>query len=561
MVSTNLNQMFHADTVAGGLAVLALAAVIGLAVGAIPIKGVRLGVPGVLFAALLFGQFGLSADPHVLSFLRDFSLIIFIYSIGLQVGPSFVESLREEGLRLNMLALLVVVLGALMTAAVVLFAPAWKPAASGLYAGSFTTTPGFAAGQQALLHVFGGRAEGETGMAAAALAYTVSYPFGLVGPLLVIAVLRGLFRVDMNKERAALAASEEARRPPIEVMDIEITHPSCLGVKLRDHPLLRGKRIVLSRLLRDGVMTVPTGDTDMRAGDVFRAVAARNRLAEFVEAVGRRATVDMGSAAGDVQRMELVVTRTQVLRRPLRELDLIRRYGVTIARIVRAGVDLVPHAALRLHFGDEVIAVGPEAGLKKVAEEIGNSPEMLNRPRLIPIFVGIVLGVIVGSVPITLPGLHTPMRIGLAGGPLLAAIALSRLGSIGSVVWYMPSAATQLFRDFGLAVFLACVGFQSGDHFVQRAIAGGGLMFLVWGVALTVLPVFLIGCAARIVYRINFVTLSGWVAGSMTSSPALLFANDLAQSDGAALAYAAVAPLSILMPVICAQLLVVGLIR
>jgi putative transport protein len=515
-------------------------------------------VSGVLFAALLFGQLRFSVDPKILEFLRDFALILFVYAIGLQVGPGFLDSLRREGLKLNVLSLAVIVCGALMTWGVVRVARLPRESASGLYAGAFTTTPGLAAGQESLRHSLGGSPDRLAGaMDVTSLAYTVAYPFGILGPILVIALLRRIFRVQVDEEREQLLASERSKRPPIEVLDVEVTQPDHVGMALKNHPLLQSLDITFSRLHRDNTVTVPTGETTMQIGDIYRAIGPRTQLAKLVAAVGRRGTMDVVNAAGDVQRMELVVTNTQVLRRPLRELDLIRRTGVTLARVTRSGVDLVSNASLRLHFGDHVVAVGPSAGLKKVEEELGNSAETLNRPQLIPIFLGIVLGVLIGSIPLAVPGMSLRLRIGLAGGPMLAAILLSQLGNMGSLVWYMPAAANQLFRDFGLAVFLACVGLQSGDHFLQRLSHGGGLLFVLWGALITTLPALLVGIVARRYMKLNFLTLSGWVSGAMTSSPSLLFASELSKSDAPALAYAAVAPLGMLAPILCAQLLVV----
>ena len=552
--------MVPANSIAWGLATLSLAVAMGLALGALRIGGVRLGVSGVLFSSLIFGQLGLPVDEKVLEFLRDFALILFVYAIGLQVGPGFLTSLRQEGLRLNVLSLAVLILGAVLTAGIVRAVKVPREFASGLYAGAYTTTPALAAGQEALRHTPASAKDGgAAALAMTGLAYTVSYPFGVVGPIFVIVLLRRAFRVNLDQERASLAAAEQARRPPVEVVDFEVTHADQAGRLLRHHPLLRQSGIILSRMLRGQVLAVPTGDTEIRVGDIFRAVGPRNGLADLVNAMGRPATQDLGRATGDVQRMDLIVTHTQVLRRSLRELDLIRRTGVTIARAYRAGIELTPTASLRLQFGDRLTAVGPEAGLKMAEAELGNSPETLNRPQLIPIFLGIVLGVLVGSIPIVVPGLHLSLKIGLAGGPMLAAIALSQLGNIGSVVWYMPVAANQLFRDFGLAVFLACVGLQSGDHFVDRLAHGRGLELVVWGAVVTVVPVLLVGWLARRVLKMNFITLAGWVAGAMTSSPALSFADDLARSDAPALAYAAVAPLGMLTPILCAQLLVVAL--
>jgi len=544
-----LSKWVPGGSVAGGMAVLALAVTFGLFLGAIRIRRIRLGIPGVLFSALVFGQIGLTIDPKVLEFLRDFALILFMYAIGLQVGPGFIASLRTEGLRLNLLSVAVLVLGASLTMA---GAGVMQHGASpGVYTGAFTTTAGLAAAQEVQ------RTAAKSDADRTGIAYSVTYPFGIIGPVLVILLIKRVFRIDLAQEKEALLAAEDKRRPPIEVIDFLVTEVSQAGMRLRDHPLLRDSPIVLARLLREKTMSVPSGDTEVRIGDVFRAVGPRHRLNELVMAMGKTTTADISAATGDVQRMDLIVTRTHVLHKTLRELDLNRREGVTVVRISRAGVNLIPTAHLRLAFSDQVTVVGPRDGLKMVEKELGNCPDTLNRPQLVPIFLGIVFGVAVGSIPLAIPGLNATLRIGLAGGPLLAAIALSQFGSIGSIVWYMPPSANQLFRDFGLAVFLDCVGLQAGDHFIQRAANAPGLVLLLFGAVVTILPVLLIGCFARIVLKMNFVTLAGWVAGAMTSSPALLFADEMTRSDAPTVAYAAVAPLATLVPIFCAQVLAV----
>jgi putative transport protein len=549
----HLSSLLPSDSVPAGLAILSLAVTIGLALGAIRIRGVRLSVSGVLFAALAFGQMGLTVDAKVLQFLRDFALILFMYTIGLQVGPGFLASLRAEGLRLNLLAIATLVLGAIISWAIGHTLP--HATAPGVYAGAFTTTPGLAAAQEALRRGQSAPSAAEDPAVPSGLAYSITYPFGVVGPLLVILALRKVFGINIQDERIALAAEEEKRRPPIEVIDFEVTESAHAGHSLRDHPLLRENNIILSRMLRDNVLVVPTAQTIVQVGDIFRAVGKRTHVHRVVAAMGHRSDKNLGEQSGDVKRMEMVVTNPRVLRRSLRDLDLVRRTGVTIARVTRAGVALVPNATLRLVFADRVIAVGPEAGLQLVEAELGNSIETLNRPQLIPIFLGIVAGVIVGSIPFTMPGLNTTLRIGLAGGPLLAAIALSQLGNIGSVIWYMPSSANQLFRDFGLAVFLACVGLQAGANFLQRATTSSGLALLLAGIAVTLLPVFVVGCFCRLFLKMNFITLSGWVAGSMTNTTSLLFADEIAKSETPAITYAAVAPLATLIPILCSQIL------
>jgi putative transport protein len=551
-VANWVSKLLVGDSVAAGMGILALAVAIGLLLGSIRIRGIRLGVSGVLFSALLFGQLGLTVDEKVLGFLRDFALVLFMYSIGLQVGPAFLSSLRAEGLRLNILAVIVIAIGAVMAA----IAPGVtiKGTGAGLFCGSFTTTAGLAAAQEAVRRAVGDKIPGA--VALMGVGYSITYPFGIVGPLLLIPVMKRIFKVNLSEEKAALIREEERRRPPIEQLDFEVTQLEYTGHAIRDFPVNR-HGIVFSRLYRENVVSVPTAETVVQMGDIFRAVGPRERITELVSLVGRKTEVDLSGAQGDVQRMIMLVTRSHVLRRPLHELDLVRRTGVTLGRIHRAGVDLIPTGHLRLHFGDRVTAIGPAAGLKLVEAELGNCAETLNRSQLIPIFLGIVLGVLVGCIPFEIPGIHATLRIGLAGGPLLAAIALSQLGNIGSIVWYMPSSANQLFRDFGLAVFLACVGFQAGDHFIEHAASWQALWLLIRGAFVTIVPVFVVAIFARKVLKMNFITLTGLVAGSMTSSTALLFADEMTASDAPSIAYAAVAPLATLVPILCAQLLAI----
>jgi putative transport protein len=552
-VTSWISKLLVGDNVGAGMGILALAVTIGLLLGSIRIRGIRLGVSGVLFSALVFGQLGLTIDPVVLGFLRDFALVTFMYAIGLQVGPAFVSSFRSEGLRLNVLAVAVIILGAAM--AVIEPKSATKGTAAGIFTGAFTSTPGLGAAQEAALRASG--VETQKATAHMGLAYSITYPFGVVGPMLVIPLLRRILGVGLIDEKLDLIRREEKRRPPIQQIDFEVTQMKYTGKPLKEIPQISDRGIVLSRLFRDNVVSVPNADTIVQLGDIYRAVGPRESIAEMASLVGHQATVDLAEMKGDVERKDLLVTRAHVLRRQLHELDLVNRTGVTIGRINRAGIDLIPKGSLRLAFGDRVTAVGPAAGLKLVEAELGNCADTLNRPQLVPIFLGIVLGVLVGSIPIMLPGIHATLRIGLAGGPLLAAIALSQLGNIGSIVWYMPSSANQLFRDFGLAVFLACVGFSAGDHFIQRAANIQAFWLLGWGAAITVVPVFIVAIFAKKVMRMNFITITGLVAGAMTSSTTLIFADDFTQSDAPSIAYAAVAPLATLVPILCAQLLAI----
>lgn len=537
------------------LAILSLAIALGLALGNVRIAGARLGISAVLFTALLLGQLGLHADGAMLGAFRDFSLIIFVYAIGLQVGPGFLASLRSDGLRLNLLAIAIVLLGAGLAYAAPFALGLQHLAGPGLFSGSFTTTAGLGAAQDALRHARPDSPERDAAIGTVGLAYTVTYPFALVGPTLCILLIKWIFRVDVPAEAAQLAAAANLRHPPVEFLDMEVTAPEYVGIPLRSHPLLKGHHITLTRLLRADALSVPHGDTELQVGDVLRASGPRAELDAFLKALGRPARFDMESVRGDMEKLDLVVTRPQMLRRTLAELNFIRRAGVTVAWVNRAGVTLSPERALRLQFGDRVRVVGPRSALASVEAELGNSQDALTRTQLLPVFLGIVVGVLVGMIPIWIPGLHSDLRIGLAGGALIAAVALSQLGNIGSVVWYMPVAANQLFQDFGLAVFLACVGLRLGDHLLQNVVAHHGLSLLLCGVVITLLPPLLIGVLARALMRMNFITLAGLISGATTSSPALNFSRDLAGSDAPAVAFATVAPLAELIPILCAQLI------
>jgi putative transport protein len=559
MTSSNyIDNIFPTGSVTGGLATLSLAVAIGIAFGNLRLKGVRLGVAAVLFSALLFAQFGLTIEGHVLEYFRDFGLVLFVYTLGLQMGPGFFSSLRAEGLQLNLLAILVIVLGAVMTGLIIHFAHLPHELCAGLFTGGFATTPALAAGEEAIKGILApkGTAVASAALSQTDLAYSVAYPFGLTGPILLVILFRILFRVKIADELKALAESEQVRRPSRAVVDVEVTNPAVAGRMLRDQCFLQSRGVLLARLLRDHVQSVPNANTTIAVGDIYRAVGPQPALDELVKLMGQVSHVNLAEQPGHVQRADVVVTHGSVLGKSMRELDLINRFGVTVARVQRAGVDLAPRASLAFHFGDTLIVVGPEEGIKAVEAELGNSSDALNHTQLIPIFLGIWLGVIVGSVPLFIPGMNTSVRIGLAGGPMLVAIALSRLGNIGSVVWYMPPAANQILRDFGMAVFLACVGFQSGDHFFQKLWYGGGLPLVGWGALVTIVPMLLVGLFARVVLRMNYVTLSGLISGAMTSSPTLLFANEAAGSSAPAVAYAAVYPLSMLVPVFCSQILV-----
>ena len=558
-----LERLLPPGSFAAGLVVLALAVVAGLALGNVRVRGIGLGVSGVLFAGLAMGAAGLSIRADVLAFLRDFALILFVYALGLQVGPGFIASLRSDGLRWNVIGVVVTAGGALVCAAVVWALSIHRAAAPGIYAGAYATTPALAAGQSMLrdrlTRADPRPADLDAIVRAPALAYAVTYPFGIVGPILVIVAIRRLFAIDVDRERRDLLAAEARRNPRVGVIDVRLTTGELVGVKLAECPRLREEGVRLVRLLRDKQLSVPTGQTVLRNDDVVRAVGPRPALARLLKCAGRSSRIDLARVGGPIDRRELVVTRRATIGQTLRELALPGRFGVEVARLARGGIEMPPRANLPLKYGDVLTAVGPEAGLRLAGDAVGNSGDQLNRPLLIPLFVGIVLGVIAGTAPIPVPGITGGVRLGLAGGPMLVAILLARLGNVGSLVWYMPVAATNLLRDFGLAVFLACVGLESGADFVRTIASAAGLTFVAAGAVVTVVPMFAVALFLRAAMRMNFVELCGVTCGAMTSSPALAFASDFTKSNAPAVGYASIYPLGTLVPIVGAQLLVIFL--
>ena len=552
--------LIDGTTVAGAILVLALAAALGLALGALRIRGIGLGIAGVLFAGLILGHFGVRLEAHVLEFAREFGLVLFVYTIGMQVGPGFLASLRRSGLPLNLIALAVIVLGVVTALAIGHAAGIDPPALVGILAGATTNTPSLAAAQQALKEVARTQpAAAELG-SQTGIGYAVAYPFGVLGTILALVAVRAIFRVSVEAERKALEGGLAAEVPQLTRANLEVTNPNLVGMSLERVPLLSHTGLVVSRLYRDGALQVARPDTPLQLGDVLLAVGTRQELDDLRVVVGRESTLDLRKLPSAITSKRLIVTRREPAGRSLGELDFADRFGVQITRVGRAEIEVGAAPSLELHYGDTVLAVGHPDDIQKVAAELGDTPRDLNYPHLVPMFLGVALGVVLGSWPIVLPGLP-PLRLGLAGGPLLVAIALSRVRRLGPLIWYMPISANFMLREVGIVLFLAAVGLKAGDRFVETLLHGPGLTWLAAGAVMTLLPLLVVGLAARLVLRTNYLTLCGVLAGSMTDPPALSFATALARSDAPALAYASVYPLTMLLRVVAAQLLVLMLMR
>ena len=553
--------LLDGTTAAGAVLILALVAASGLALGAVRVRGLGLGIAGVLFAGLALGHLGVSIDARTLDFARELGLILFVYSIGLQVGPGFLASLRRHGLRLNALAASVVLLGVATALALHFLGGIGAPALAGILSGATTNTPSLAAAQQALKQVVSDPAERERLARLPGIGYAVAYPFGVVGIILVMVALRAVFRVVVAREAEELQRGLDAETPRPVRANLEVANPNLVGLPLEKVPLLGQSRIVVSRIQQDGVLLVPRPETRLGLGDVLLAVGTREELEALRVVVGRESPIDLRAMPSAITTRRLIVTRTGATGRTLAALDFARRLGVQITRVSRAEVELPASPGLELQYGDSVLAVGEAPDIAKVAAELGDSPRSLHYPHLVPMFLGIGLGILVGSWSFSLPGVPAPVRLGLAGGPLLVAIALSRLGSLGPLVWYMPLSANYMVRELGIVLFLSAVGLRAGDAFVETLVAGPGLQWMAAGALVTLLPLVVVAGIGRGVLRLNYLTLCGLLAGSMTDPPALAFANAVSGGEAPATAYATVYPLTMILRVLSAQLLVLYLVR
>ena len=551
-----LQELFTGESIAGTVAILALVAVSGLILGSLKVRGVGLGIAGVLFTGLLFGHLKFDINHETMEFAKEFGLILFVYSIGVQVGPGIVDSLRREGLPMNLLAALIVILGAITALVLGHLFDIETPVIVGLLCGATTNTPSLGAAQEAIA----GAGGGPDVLALPGLGYAVAYPFGIVGIILSMLFVRMVFRVRVPDEAAALKKAREGQVEKLERSNLVVENPSLEGLSLGEISLFEDSGVVISRVQHDGVQTVATAETVLHLGDIVLAVGTHKKLHALKLLIGKDANVDLYNEPSNVEAHRLIVTKKDVVGKSLRDLALPARYSVRITRMRRAGVELPVMPSMKLQYGDTMVAVGDQEQLERAASVVGNSKRALDHPEILPVFIGIVLGVIIGSIPFTVPGVPAPVKLGLAGGPLLAAIILSRVGHVGRVVWYLPGSASLIIRELGIVLFLSCVGLKAGGHLVETLVKGDGLLWMFIGALITLIPLLIAGVIARAFMKLNFLSVCGLMAGSMTDPPALAFAGNFAGSEGPTVAYATVYPLTMILRVIIAQVIVLLLL-
>ncbi|WP_333893576.1 putative transporter [Atlantibacter subterraneus] len=540
------------------VSILALVAVVGLWIGNVKIRGVGLGIGGVLFGGIIVGHFveqaGIGLNGHMLHFIQEFGLILFVYTIGIQVGPGFFSSLRVSGLRLNLFAILIVVLGGVVTAVLHKLFDIPLPVVLGIFSGAVTNTPALGAGQQILSDLGTPTAiVDQMGMS-----YAMAYPFGICGILLTMWLIRMVFRINVDHEAAQHDASNGFSHAQLHTINIRVENPNLNMLAIQDVPILNSDTIICSRLKREDVLMVPSPTTVVQIGDLLHLVGRENDLHNAQLVIGKEVDTSLSTHGTELRVERVVVTNEKVFGKKIRDLQFKQRYDVVISRLNRAGVELVASSNASLQFGDILNLVGRPASIDAVAAEVGNAQQKLQQVQMLPVFIGIGLGVLLGSIPLFIPGFPAALRLGLAGGPLIMALILGRIGTIGKLYWFMPPSANLALRELGIVLFLSVVGLKSGGDFVDTLLAGSGVSWIAFGVMITAVPLITVGLLARIFARMNYLTLCGMLAGSMTDPPALAFANNLhATSGAAALSYATVYPLVMFLRIITPQLLAV----
>ncbi|MDE6464462.1 MAG: putative transporter [Muribaculaceae bacterium] len=540
-------------SLAATLILLSFVIAAGIFIGKIKIFGVSLGVTFVLFVGILMGHFRYEIDPEILKFVREFGLILFIFSIGLQVGPGFFSSFKQGGVRLNGLALLGIALNVAIV--LIIYAAGWVrdvPALVGVMSGAVTNTPGLAAAQQAVTTMAGAPADAANTMANG---YAAAYPLGVLGIILSMFIVKGLFRIKTDEEIKKIQEDQEDSHLKPYLLTVKVTNELVSGKTMVELHDIVQTNFVVSRIMgSDSVVTIPKSSTAIHTGDLLLIVCSAHDADRFKAVIGPEVEMDWESAPTPVYSRRILITKSEYNGVALGSLRLHNGYRLNCTRVNRAGVDLLAAPNLRLQMGDRITVVGDLQDIDRLAARLGNSMKRLDQPNLITIFVGIILGIVLGSI-----NLGYGMKLGLAGGPLVVAILLSRFGYKAKLVTYTSSAASLLLRELGICLFLAAVGIAAGRDFASTVFTETGMWWVIYGFAITVIPLIVVGCIARGVYKINYLTIMGLVSGGCTDPPALAFANNSTGNDAPAVAYSTVYPLTMFLRVVAAQALILCL--
>ena len=548
------NLLFNPDSIAHIVLLYSLVISIGVLLGRIRIFGVSLGVTFILFVGILMGHFGFSGNLQIINFVQDFGLILFVYCIGLQVGPSFFSSFKKGGVSMNLMAAGAILLNIAVMAVLwlLLFEKEDLPMMVGVLCGAVTNTPGLGAANEAL---------GQLGYSGPQIAngYACAYPLAVVGIIGATILIKYLCRVNLAAEKDALAREETGdRHEKPHRMYVEVKNPALEDITLKSLREMANRDFVCSRILHDGNESLPNRDTVLHQGDHLLIVCASDEADAIVTFIGSQVKADKEFDPGHspLVSKRILVTEEDVNGKTLSQLSLSGKFGVNATRIYRAGVELLARPDQRLQVGDRIRVVGPSDAVDRLAARLGNSHNQLDHPNILTIFVGIFIGILFGSLPIAIPGMPTPVKLGLAGGPLIISILISRFGYRMRLVTYTTVSANLMLREIGLALFLASVGIKAGGNFISTVVEGDGLLYVLSGFLITVIPILCIGPVARYRYKMNYFTLMGMIAGTYTDPPALAYANQTAGNDAPALGYTTVYPLAMFLRIITAQVLI-----
>ena len=522
---------------------------VGVLLGKIKIFGVSLGVTFVLFAGILMGHFGFTGETHILHFIREFGLILFVFCIGLQVGPSFFSSFKKGGMRLNMLAVGIVLLNIAVALSIYFIDGGIDlPMIVGILYGAVTNTPGLGAAQEALNQI------NYTGDPIA-LGYACAYPLGVVGIIGSIIAIRYICRVNLKKEEQELNTQEADVKHQPHMLHLEVRNESISGKTLLQIKDFLGRPFVCSRIRHEGHVSNPNHETIFHVGDQLFIVCSEEDAEAVAAFIGKEIHVDWEKQDTPIVSRRILVTKSEINGKKLGSLHFRSMYGVNVTRINRSGMDLFADPNLVLQVGDRVMVVGQQDAVERVAGVLGNQLKRLDTPNIVTISVGIFLGILLGSLPITFPGMPTPVKLGLAGGPLVVAILIGRFGHKMHLVTYTTMSANLMLREIGIVLFLASVGIEAGEHFVQTVVEGSGLLYVGYGFLITVIPLLIIGMISRFYCKVNYFTLMGLIAGSNTDPPALAYANQTSGNDAPAVGYSTVYPLTMFLRILAGQMI------
>lgn len=551
-----INDLIWGQGVGHSILLLSFVIAVGIQLGKIKIFGVSLGITLVLFVGIIMGHFGITINTHVIHFFKEFGLILFVYSVGMQVGPGFFSSFKEGGVTLNMLATGIVLLGVIIALVLHFITGIPIPTMVGILSGAVTNTPGLGAAQQAYSDMYG------VSDNSIPLGYAVAYPLGVVGIILSIIVIRYIFRISFLKENEQLEKAETSHSNEAIPISLVVKNPAIFNKTVAEiSSLLEHTDFVISRIWRDSdkKIDIASANTVLHENDKIFVITTEPNAEKIKIFIGeaidmeRKQWIRMES---QFVNRRILITKPELNGKRLGDLKLRKLYGINITRINRAGVDLVAKPNLTLQVGDRVNVVGTETAVSNVEKVLGNSMKRLNEPNLITIFVGIALGIILGSIPFSFPGIPQPVKLGLAGGPLIVAILISRFGYHYKLITYTTQSANLMLREIGIAMFLACVGLSAGEGFVDTIVNDGGVAWIGYGFIITVVPLLVIGCVARYFFKVNYFTLMGLIAGSTTDPPALAYSNATAGNDAPSVGYATVYPLTMFLRVLTAQLMI-----